>query len=169
MHRQPLVALILATSWLAACGQPERGAGDATGTVPDATVTVTADETVTASAPVAGPSAADDPCGEDLARFGFIFVTAPRPGERVRNPFSVVGCANTFEANVEWRLVAGDGATLAKGFTTATCGTGCVGDYRFEVRFPPAPRRIASLEVFETSEADGSVRSLNAIPLVLEP
>ncbi len=163
-----LATLIVAAAWLAACAPPDRGTGGATGTAPGDTVTVTTTETVTASPPAAASSPAVDPCRDELARFGFIFVTEPRPGYEVTSPFSVAGCSNTFEANVQWRLM-GDGATLAKGFTTATCGSGCVGDFRFEVRFPSGPRRIARLEVFEISEADGSVRSLNAIPLVLGP
>lgn len=120
------------------------------------------------ASPATPTPAAVNPCTGDLASFGFIFVTSPAPGARVRSPFSVTGCANVFEANVNWRLVELRGATINQGYATATCGTGCVGDFRFQATFPPGQRRIATLEVFERSAADGSVRNLNSIPLVLE-
>lgn len=114
-------------------------------------------------------AAAVNPCTADLTSFSFVFVTSPTAGARVRSPFTVTGCANVFEANVNWRLVELRGATINQGHTTASCGTGCIGDFRFPVTFPAGERRVATLEVFERSAADGSVRNLNSIPLVLEP
>lgn len=42
---------------------------------------------------------------------------------------TVSGTANVYEANVLLRLVDPDGKTAEKTFTTATCGTGCRGDW----------------------------------------
>lgn len=164
---------------VAACGN---GAGDdgdevAAGTPePQATVTVT--ETVTAPAgtddgegPEGGTDAPADthaPCDPDdpeLVEQAFIFVTSPLPGDTASGSLTVEGCANTFEANVQWRLLGPDGDTVEEGNTTATCGSGCVGDFSFDVDLGAAPSGIATLEVFDTSAQDGSVVHLNAIPI----
>ena len=50
----------------------------------------------------------------------FILVESPVPGETVEDTFEVTGISNTFEANVQYRLVGGDGTVLDEGFTTAT-------------------------------------------------
>ena len=139
---------------------------------PQATVTVT--ETVTAPDGPDGPSesepAADDRCeAEGLENIGFIFVTSPAPGDEVTDPFEVTGCANTFEATVNWRLLADDGSLMTESFTTATCGTGCVGDFTFEVGFDVDEEMAATLEVYEVSAEDGSDRLVNSIPVLLQP
>lgn len=171
MTRIALVALVVVFA-AAACGQGTQQAGQEgpAGTEPAPQETVTVTETVTPDSPSsteeAAPAAADV-CAEQegLAEQAFIFVTTPVPGEQVANPFTVRGCANTFEANVQWRLVDRDGAAVTEGHTTATCGTGCVGTFEFEVRYPEAEPRILTLEVYEASAEDGSVQLLNAIPV----
>lgn len=118
----------------------------------------------------AGPRG--DPCAGapvDLTTFAFIFVAEPTPGGVLRSGDAVRGCANTFEASVVWRLVDSDGIELASGHTTATCGTGCVGQFTFTVSYTVTAAQIGTLEVFDLSAADGSVVHLNAIPVVLLP
>ncbi len=95
----------------------------------------------------------------------FILVESPVPGETVEDTFSVSGISNTFEANVQYRLVGGDGTVLDEGFTTATAGTGTWGDFAFDVS-SAAPGE-ATLEVFEQSAEDGSVINLYEVPLRL--
>ena len=63
----------------------------------------------------------------------FILVESPVPGETVEDTFAVTGISNTFEANVQYRLVGPDDAVLDEGFTTATAGTGTWGDFAFDV------------------------------------
>ena len=95
----------------------------------------------------------------------FILVESPVPGETVSNPFEVTGIANTFEANVQYRLVGTDGTVLDEGFTTATAGTGTWGDFGFDSSFDAVGE--GTLEVFEESAQDGSVINLYEVPLRL--
>ena len=73
-----------------------------------------------------------------------IVVESPSVGEEVSSPLMVSGTANTFEATVEMRLVGPGNEELAHSFTTATCGTGCRGDYEGKLKF----------EVTEPTEVD---------------
>jgi len=97
-----------------------------------------------------------------------VFVEAPASGERVSSGFRVTGCSSTFEANVNWRLRARNGETLASGFTEG--GSLEPGPFEFKVTFSVRARQIGRLEVFEpsvTTEGFPAVR--NVVPLVLEP
>ena len=98
----------------------------------------------------------------------FVFVDAPRSGERVLNGFRVTGCSSTFEANVNWRLRARSGHVLASGFTRG--GSLDPGPFSFTVDYPLGARQVGHLEVYEpqvTTEGFPSVN--NVVPLVLEP
>lgn len=125
----------------------------------------------TGSSPTAGAVA--EPC-EDLGvgeqvDLPVLFVTAPDVGAAVTSPISVQGCTNAFEANVNWELLTADGTTLADGFATATCGTGCLGALSFEVAFTVPSETVGTLRVFAASPEDGSEQDVNAIPLRLRP
>ncbi|MGH2756060.1 MAG: Gmad2 immunoglobulin-like domain-containing protein [Actinomycetota bacterium] len=98
-----------------------------------------------------------------------IVVEEPRVGEEVTSPLTVSGNANTFEATVEMRLVGPSGKELAHTFTTATCGTGCRGDYSVEVEFDVSRPTDAVLEVYESSAEDGSPTHVERIPITLMP
>jgi hypothetical protein len=103
-----------------------------------------------------------------LGKTAFVFVQAPRSGERVSSGFRVSGCSSTFEGNVGWRLRARDGHVLAKGFTQG--GSLEPGPFAFTVAYSAGARQIGLLEVFEprvTSEGFPPVR--NVVPVVLEP
>ncbi len=64
-----------------------------------------------------------------------ILVAAPTFGAEVRSPVVVRGSANVFEANVTVKILDANERVIAETFTTATCGTGCRGDYRVAVPF----------------------------------
>lgn len=137
---------------------------------PAPTVTVTVTETPDPG-PTATPVATGDPCddlvgGETLA---FVFVTSPAPGTMVSDGFSFSGCANAFEATYGWRLEDANGAVLANGFGTASCGTGCVGTFTTPVAFTVSQVQVGALVVFTSSAEDGSEQDVNVIPLVLQP
>jgi hypothetical protein len=103
-----------------------------------------------------------------LDRTAFVFVDAPRSGERVLNGFRVSGCSSTFESNVNWRLRARDGHVLANGFTQG--GTNESGPFAFTVDYPIGARQVGHLEVYEPRvTAEGFPPVKNVIPLVLEP
>jgi len=85
------------------------------------------------------------------------------------NPLAARGTANVFEATVSLALVDGDGLIIWEGFTTATCGTGCRGDWEisipYEVDFP----QMGSLIAWESSARDGSQTNVREHPVWLLP
>lgn len=164
-----LLALVTGLA-LTACG----GNGDPATPGPTVTVTqaVTAEPTAASTpTPTGADAATPEPCrqtgpGSPQSELAFVFVLSPTPGTSVNGPFEVTGCASTFEANVTYRVVDRDGAVLDEGNTTASCGTGCVGDFTFTATASVSERQVVFLEVFDTSAQDGSVIDLSRIPLV---
>jgi hypothetical protein len=110
----------------------------------------------TVAAPSPDASAMANPCaaheGRDMD--AFVTVAGPVSGQQVGSSFELVGCSNVPEATVRYRLV-GDGGVLVDSFTTAGCGTGCVGEYRETVTVPAGSGSL-TLEVFWDSPKDGS-------------
>jgi hypothetical protein len=103
-----------------------------------------------------------------LANTSFVFLQAPRSGERVSSGFGVAGCSSTFEGTVSWRLRARDGRVLASGFTQG--GSLELGSLHFTVTFSVAARQVGLLEVYEpTVTGEGFPPVRNVVPLVLEP
>lgn len=98
-----------------------------------------------------------------------IVVATPRIGSEHSGSIEVTGTANVFEATVSLRVVAADGTVLQETFTTATCGTGCRGDYTATVEVDVDVATEATLEVFESSAEDGSALHLVAVPIILQP
>ncbi|MEV0154041.1 Gmad2 immunoglobulin-like domain-containing protein [Micromonospora sp. NPDC050686] len=96
-----------------------------------------------------------------------ILVTGPLVGQRVATPVTVTGTAQVFEATVSVRVLDRDGREVGTGFTTATCGTGCRGDYRATVRYRLAVAGPGTIEVYEVSARDGSRVNVVAVPVVL--
>ena len=123
---------------------------------------------VAALAGCGGSGTADVCSNEDgeLTNAAFVFVQSPVSGQRVSSGFEVSGCSSTFEGTVEWRLVAKDGRTLAKG--SAQGGSQEPGPYEFTVDYTVPAREIGRLQVSEprvTNEGFPPVR--NVSPLVL--
>ena len=103
-----------------------------------------------------------------LDKAAFVFVDAPRSGERVLNGFRVSGCSSTFEANVNWRLRARNGHVLASGFTQG--GSLDPGPFSFTVDYPLGARQVGHLEVYEPQVTTEGFPPVNkVVPLVLEP
>ena len=135
-------------------------APEATSAVPTPVATATLPTSAPATSPP-GPT-----------RSEAIVVTSPLPGTEVADRLQVTGRANVFEATVSYRLVDAAGQELESGFTTATCGSGCWGNYSFVINLAQIPitaRTDATLEVFESSAEDGSPLHVVAVPLVLLP
>lgn len=113
--------------------------------------------------------------GDGLTRKDFeglvapIVVMTPAPGDTVSSPFEISGTANVFEANVSIRVVSASGDELYSGFTTATCGTGCRGDFTSDVKVEVSEPSQATLEVFSASAEDGSPMHMVTIPVTIEP
>lgn len=84
-----------------------------------------------------------------------ILVDQPAPGTRISSPVTVSGSANVFEANVTVRVLDAAGTELESTFTTATCGTGCRGDFSVPVTFPAQPSGVEGFVVVEDDDAAG--------------
>jgi hypothetical protein len=98
-----------------------------------------------------------------------IVVESPTIGASVSSPVVVKGTANVFEATVSLRVLDAQGREIARTFTTATCGTGCRGDYSKSVRFSVSSEQQGTIEVFEESAEDGRAINVVRIPVTLRP
>ena len=100
-----------------------------------------------------------------------IVVESPKIGSEHSSPLVVSGTANVFEANVTIKLEIGTGkdAETIDTFTTATCGSGCRGDFSTEIEFTVDKPTAATLRVFEVSAEDGSRLNEVVLPLRLLP
>lgn len=120
-----------------------------------------------------------DADGHDLAaaatradyedQMGPILVDAPAWGATLRSPFRLGGLADVFEAQFRFRLLGADGRSLADGQLTASCGTGCLGTYGVDVPFNVTAETTGRLQVFDLSEADGSMQDVVDYPVTLLP
>jgi spore germination protein GerM len=81
-----------------------------------------------------------------------IAVESPAPGAEIQSGVKVTGSANVFEANVSYFVIA-DEVVYARGFTTATCGTGCRGRFSFRLRFQVDEPIDATLVVHDDDAA----------------
>lgn len=98
-----------------------------------------------------------------------ILVTGPAIGERVGSPVTVAGSADVFEATVTVRVLDAAGRAVATAFTTATCGTGCRGDYRIAVTYRVPREQAGTIEVYEVSADDGTRTHVVTVPVTLTP
>lgn len=83
------------------------------------------------------------------------------------NPLVVQGSANVFEATVTLELLDQDGAVLWRGFTTATCGTGCRGDFTVDIPYEVGEDQLGMLVAWETSMEDGRRTNVRQHPVWL--
>jgi Immunoglobulin-like domain of bacterial spore germination len=96
-----------------------------------------------------------------------ISVQSPTIGETVSSPVAISGSANVFEATVSLRILDESGREIARGFTTATCGTGCRGTYSTTLSYNVDHEQSGTVEVFESSAKDGSPINVVSIPVTL--
>ena len=98
-----------------------------------------------------------------------ITVRSPVIGARVTSPVTVSGTADVFEATVSVRVLDSAGHEIARTFTTASCGTGCRGDYSVTVSYSVPRAQPGTIEVFESSARDGQPVNVQLIPVTLAP
>ena len=98
-----------------------------------------------------------------------IEVEDPSNGAEISSPVLVAGTADVFEANVSIRILDENGRVLTKTFTTATCGTGCRGDFAKKVAFEVTERQVGRIEVLTYSAEDGSPQDVVTILVTLVP
>jgi hypothetical protein len=97
-----------------------------------------------------------------------IIVESPAVGQTVTSPVTVSGTADVFEATVSLRILDRDGSVLAEAFTTATCGSGCRGDFSEAVGFHVTQTEPGTVMVFESSAEDGRPINVLRIPVILQ-
>lgn len=98
-----------------------------------------------------------------------IAVTSLAIGQEISSPVTVAGNANVFEATVSIRILDGDGEAIRDTFTTATCGSGCRGDYSEDVSFEVTEAQPGTVMVFEVSAETGEPVNVVRIPVTLAP
>jgi Immunoglobulin-like domain of bacterial spore germination len=98
-----------------------------------------------------------------------IVVDEPAPEAQIRSPVSISGTADVFEATVSIRIRDANGGVIARGFTTATCGSGCRGSFSTKVKFSTDGAQDGTIEVFEQSMEDGSDLFVVRVPVTLLP
>lgn len=98
-----------------------------------------------------------------------LFVDEPAWGATISSPVHVAGLANAFEATFQLEIVDGAGRGLAMGTVTASCGTGCWGDFGVDVPFTVQAAGPGILRVFELSPRDGSRQNERGYPVTLTP
>jgi hypothetical protein len=98
-----------------------------------------------------------------------ITVQSPVIGEQVTSPVTISGTADVFEAVVSARILDPAGNEIARTFTTASCGTGCRGDYSVTVSYPVPRTEPGTIEVFESSAKNGLPVNVQLIPVTLTP
>lgn len=96
-----------------------------------------------------------------------IFVDSPAWGEPVTSPVVVVGLSNVFEATSQIMLTDDDGLPLFEGTVTATCGTGCWGDWSIDVPYTVDREQFGAIIVWEFSAEDGSRIHIREYPIRL--
>jgi len=79
-------------------------------------------------------------------------------------PQVIEGIANVFEATVSLELVDGEGNVVYEDFTTATCGTGCWGDFSFLIEDFDFAANPVMVRVFWHSAEDGSPVDVVSVP-----
>ena len=100
----------------------------------------------------------------------FVIVDSVTSGQTLNSGDTVTGCSRTFESNVLWWLVAGDGNTIAEGFTMGG-GVDGHGNYEFTVEYTVAEAQMGHLFVGgdDPSDGEGFPPPLNQIPMLLVP
>lgn len=89
-----------------------------------------------------------------------IEVESPVAGASVTSPVAVSGTADVFEATVSMEVRDELGRVVGSGFATATCGTGCRGDYQARVRFKVDHEQAGTIVVYEANPSDQGHRRL---------
>jgi hypothetical protein len=98
-----------------------------------------------------------------------ITVQSPVIGTQVTSPVTVSGTADVFEAVVSARILDSAGREIARTFSTASCGTGCRGDYSVTVSYSVPQTDPGTIEVFESSAKNGLPVNVQLIPVTLAP
>jgi spore germination protein GerM len=98
-----------------------------------------------------------------------IFVDRPAWGAALLNPGQVSGMANVFEAQFRIALLDRNDKVLVDVPVTATCGTGCWGDFDVTLSYDVASAQWGTLRVWDISEYSGRPAAVREYPVYLQP
>lgn len=98
-----------------------------------------------------------------------ILMYEPRVGDQFASGDTAGGTSDVFEGNLRIRIRDSAGEAIFEGSTTATCGTGCRGEYSERIRFNVDREQPGSIEIFEESAEDGAEINKVTIPVTLMP
>jgi hypothetical protein len=100
-----------------------------------------------------------------------IIVTSPLPGQTVSPPFTIRGVADVFEAALNYRILDAAGREIVSGSSSASCGTGCVGGFSFEVPdLAVAQAQAGTLVVFDSDPSGIPSKTVSVrVPIRLSP
>jgi spore germination protein GerM len=79
----------------------------------------------------------------------------------------VVGISNTFEAAMTLRVLDADGEIVHEESTTATCGSGCWGEFEFTID-ESLVDADSVIQILEYSAEDGDPQNIVTVPVVVE-
>ena len=96
-----------------------------------------------------------------------IFVEYPAWGAPVTSPVRVKGLSNVFEATSQVMLTDDDGEVLFEETVTATCGTGCWGEWSAKIPYDVDRNQFGALIVWASSAKDGSRVNIREYPVRL--
>jgi len=125
-------------------------------------VTVFSGEGVVFDGPVSRADYRDDQLAE-------IFVDRPAWGAAAGNPVRVTGLTRVFEATFQVQVIDAQGTVLVSEVVTATCGTGCWGDFDVTLRYDVGSSQWGTLRVFDYSPKDGNPENVTDYPVWLMP
>ncbi len=97
-----------------------------------------------------------------------IVVEQPKIGDSIELPLFVGGTANVFEGTVTIEIDGPDHMDPPiQTFATATCGSGCWGDFTKKIEMTIDKPTDVRLLVYEESAEDGSRRNVISLPITL--
>lgn len=96
---------------------------------------------------------------------GLIYLTEPVVADG-DGTMQIVGISNTFEATVNLIVRNGAGEVVHEAFTTATCGTGCWGEFEFTID-EALVDADSTIQVLEFSAEDGEPANVITVPVMV--
>ena len=97
-----------------------------------------------------------------------IYVDSPLIGSVVGSPITISGVANVIDGNLEVEVATPGGDVVTGGSMTASCGSGCWGEFSAELPYVLDTQSPGFVTVYVRSTGDGSRQDLISIPVTLE-
>jgi germination protein M len=97
-----------------------------------------------------------------------ITVWSPQIGSSVSSPALIMGTANVFEANVHVAILNAAGKVIARTVVTASCGSGCRGNYSLHLAYTVPHDMPGSIVLSNISARTGKPVNLQRVPVTLQ-